>query len=105
MDAIQSLWTVAVRRPGGLACQVPAAARYEIEAMKVSGDLDGTDLLLLRDMAGRDMHGGETAGRLRHLDLSEARLRRGGAVACGNVLLMQGTFRVEVRPEDRKGRG
>ena len=111
--------------------------------MKVSGDLDGTDLLLLRDMAGRDMHGGETAGRLRHLDLSEARLRRGGAVACGNVLLrqerddklgdyafygcgaletlclpdtcgggggvgllfMQGTFRVGVRPENRKGRG
>ena len=72
-----------------MACQVPAGARYEIEAMKVSGDLDGTDLLLLRDLAGRDMHGGETAGRLRHLDLSEARLRRGGAVACGNVLLRQ----------------
>ena len=57
--------------------------------MKVSGDLDGTDLLLLRDMVGREMHGGETAGRWRHLDLSEARLRRGGAVACGNVLLRQ----------------
>lgn len=83
MDAVQSLWTVAVRRAGDLACQVPAAARYEIEAMKVSGDLDGTDLLLLRDMAGRDMYGGETAGRLRHLDLSEAGSGGAGRLPAG----------------------
>ena len=89
MDTSRSLWTVSVRQPGRLADRVPSDVRYGIEAMKVVGDLDGTDLLLLRGMAGRDPHGEETSGRLRFLDLSEARLRAGGMAFYGEVLLRQ----------------
>lgn len=42
------------------------------------GPLNGTDLRLLRDMAGRDITDSETQGRLTIIDLSDATIVRGG---------------------------
>lgn len=45
---------------------------------KIKGDLNGTDILTLREMAGRDKNGIETEGILTSIDLSEANIVDGG---------------------------
>ena len=51
---------------------------YEIQALKVSGRLNGTDLRFLRDMAGRDSLDHQTEGDLHYLDMSDALIVGGG---------------------------
>lgn len=45
---------------------------YGIDSLKITGPLNGADLLTLRKMAGRDEKAGVTFGCLQYLDLSEA---------------------------------
>ena len=47
--------------------------------MTVSGPINGTDVLFLREMAGRDVDGMSTDGQLTTLDLSDANIVAGGA--------------------------
>lgn len=69
---------VALTEPGTLYEKIGEAERYTIEELTVSGPLNGTDLRLLRDMAGNNYEGMLTEGRLAKIDLSEATLVAGG---------------------------
>ena len=70
--------TVTLLQAGTLPDQISDAEKYQITDLKVVGDINGTDLRLIRDMAGRDANGDETAGKLAILDLSGANIVAGG---------------------------
>lgn len=66
------------QQPGDLVVLVEDAEKYKVETMTLAGPLDGADLRLLRDMAGRDAEGRQTAGRLARLDMIDSRIVEGG---------------------------
>lgn len=53
--------------------------------LKIVGEVDGSDWKIIRDMAGRDFYGKQTDGKLRTLDLSEARIVLGGNNYCYGI--------------------
>ncbi|QUB72198.1 leucine-rich repeat domain-containing protein [Prevotella multiformis] len=68
---------------GKLAEHIPAARKYQITDLKVSGEINGTDILLLRQMAGKGLkEDDQTEGRLTSLDLSEVRIVEDGENYC-----------------------
>lgn len=76
---IDPVRTVGVTEPGTLASLITDEEKYGIRRLTVTGDLNGDDIVLLRDMAGRDDEGMPTAGTLDTLDLSGARIVTGGS--------------------------
>ena len=72
--------TVNVEAPGTLASYIAEDTRLDITALTVKGSINGTDLGLIRTMAGNGTDGYATEGKLESLDLSGARLVRGGDV-------------------------
>lgn len=52
--------------------------KNEITDLKITGEIDGTDILWLREMSGRDKKGNTTEGELIVLDLSETNIVEGG---------------------------
>ena len=63
---------------GTLPTQIDDSQKYKIDSLKVIGDINGTDLKLLREMAGCDSDGNRTNGDLAFLDLEKARIVDGG---------------------------
>ena len=63
---------------GSLPTFISEEEKYTIEELTLSGELNGTDIRLLRDMAGNNYKGEFTGGKLRSLDLSAARIVAGG---------------------------
>ena len=61
---------------------LPNKIRYDqknlITNLKIVGKINGTDLKFIREMAGCDVNGKETDGKLSILDLSEAKIVEGG---------------------------
>ena len=51
---------------------------YDLTALKITGNLNGSDIRFLRKMAGRKEDGTATSGKLAHLDLTEANIVSGG---------------------------
>lgn len=51
---------------------------FELTSLKVTGNLNGSDIRILRKMAGRKEDGTETSGKLTYLDLTEANILVGG---------------------------
>ena len=51
---------------------------YKITNLKIIGKINGTDLRMIREMAGNNYNGDSTKGNLSVLDLSEARIVEGG---------------------------
>ena len=70
--------TIHVATAGTLPDLISEAEKYEIEKLTLTGELNGTDFRLLRDMGGCNYLGEETAGKLKVLDLSKARVVKGG---------------------------
>ena len=70
--------TIHVATAGTLPDLISEADKYVIEELTLTGDLNGTDFRLLRDMAGCNYLGNETAGKLKKLDFSGARIVKGG---------------------------
>lgn len=68
---------VDVTEAGGLSNFIDDTNKYNITKLKVSGYLNGDDIRLIREMAGRDVNGNETPGRLIDLDISEATITWG----------------------------
>lgn len=65
--------------PGTLPQKISASDKYLITNLKVKGDINGTDLGFLREMAGQSINGAdETDGKLSTLDLSDAKIVGGG---------------------------
>lgn len=72
------LIVVELKEAGTLSAQIDDSKKYLVDSLKVIGNINGTDLKLIREMAGRDSKGSYTRGDLRMLDLSEARIVSGG---------------------------
>lgn len=76
---------VEVSVPGTLVDQIPADKTMTVGRLKVKGCINGTDLRLLRKMAGRDADNAVSNGNLSVLDLSEARIVKGGEAYLDNL--------------------
>ena len=73
-DAMQ----VNVETAGTLDELIPDEYKNLISELKLTGEINGTDLRLLRDMAGNDIMGHDTDGHLISLDMSDVRIVDGG---------------------------
>ena len=69
---------VHVAEAGSLPTLISEAEKYLIEDLTLTGELNGTDFRLLRDMAGNNYKGEVTEGKLKVLDLSGASIVEGG---------------------------
>ena len=68
-------------KAGTLPDKIISSEKYKITNLKITGEINGTDIKLLRDMAGCDWDGYQpelTEGKLSVLDLSEAKIVKGG---------------------------
>lgn len=63
---------------GGLSDIIEVADNAYYQSLKINGEINSSDLKLIRHMAGRDEKGYSTGCRLYSLDLSEARIVSGG---------------------------
>lgn len=78
--------TVNLKETGTLSSFISDDEKYQITELKVTGPLNGTDLRLIRDMAGRDQSGLRTDGQLEKLDLRDAFFVSGGAWYFNNAV-------------------
>lgn len=69
---------IQVTEAGKLSSLITSEEKNQITALSVSGDINGTDILYIREMAGRDFNGNATEGSLKELDLSNANIIAGG---------------------------
>ena len=75
--------TLHVATAGTLPDIIAPSRRPLITNLKLTGQLNGTDLRLIREMAGADVNGNPTQGyALESLDLSEAEIVSGGEAYC-----------------------
>ena len=70
--------TIKLERAGTLPDRIASSRKYKITNLKIIGEINGTDLKMIRDMAGSNSTGNSTDGKLSVLDLSEAKIVEGG---------------------------
>ena len=71
--------TLKLDEAGTLPNKIAVSRKNLITNLKIVGEINGTDLKLIREMAGCDYDGKETDGKLSILDLSEAKIVAGGS--------------------------
>ena len=69
---------VTLDKAGDLSKKIKDTEKFTITSLTVSGSINSDDVRFLREMAGRDMDGNETDGKLSSLDLSDAKIVKGG---------------------------
>ncbi|WP_308276095.1 leucine-rich repeat domain-containing protein [Prevotella sp.] len=74
--------TINLEKPGTLPQKISDSEKNLITNLKIKGEINGTDLRFIREMAGVSVDGYETDGNLSNLDLSEAKIVSGGACYC-----------------------
>lgn len=74
----ESKKTVKVETAGTLSSLIAEDEKFTITDLTLSGRLNGDDLRFLREMAGNDISGNPTQGRVTKLDLSDAKIVAGG---------------------------
>ena len=77
-DLITRQITIKLEEAGTLPDRIASSKKYKITNLKIIGEINGTDLRMIREMAGRDVDGYPTDGKLSVLDLSEAKIVEGG---------------------------
>ena len=77
-DLITRQITLKLTEAGTLPNKIVSSKKYLVTNLKIIGEINGTDLRFIREMAGRDAEGNSTSGNLSVLDLSEARIVEGG---------------------------
>ena len=77
-DLITKQITIQLEKAGTLPDRIGSSRKYKITNLKIIGEINGTDLRMIREMAGRDVDGNSTDGKLSVLDLSEAKIVKGG---------------------------
>ena len=94
--------TIHVATAGTLPNLISESEKYTIEELTLTGELNGTDFRLLRDMAGCNYLGDETSGQLKVLDISETRVVIGGEryVDTDHLPGSGGSFRYTVDKND-----
>ncbi len=78
---------VLVKTEGTLSSEVGEDTMFDISRMIVSGNLNGTDILVLRKMAGRDLDNHITSGSLIDLEMSDVSFVEGGDIYCENYVI------------------
>ena len=77
-DLITKQITIKLEEAGTLPNKIASSEMYKITNLKITGEINGTDWKMIREMAGRNHKGEPTEGKLSVLDLSEARIVNGG---------------------------
>ncbi|WP_321437599.1 leucine-rich repeat domain-containing protein [uncultured Bacteroides sp.] len=70
--------TIHVETAGTLSTLIPSANKYLIADLTLTGNLNGTDILYIREMAGVDYQDVSTEGKLTKLNLANANIVAGG---------------------------
>ena len=70
--------TIKLDEAGTLPTKIAVSRKNLITNLKIVGKINGTDLKFIREMAGCDVNGKETDGKLSILDLSDAKIVEGG---------------------------
>lgn len=78
-DLITKQITIKLDKAGTLPDRIASSKKYKITNLKIVGEVNGTDLKFIREMAGCDVNGKETDGKLSILDLSDAKIVEGGS--------------------------
>ena len=71
--------TLTLDEAGTLPDKISESQKNLITNLKIVGKINGTDLKFIREMAGCDVNGKETDGKLSILDLSDAKIVEGGS--------------------------
>lgn len=69
---------VDVKKAGSLSTLISDDVKFNITDLTVTGDINGDDIALIREMAGADVNGDETKGHLSKLNLKDANIVAGG---------------------------
>ena len=78
-DLITKQITIELEKAGTLPDRIASSRKYKITNLKIIGEINGTDLKMIREMAGRMAESDDyTDGKLSVLDLSEAKIVEGG---------------------------
>ena len=77
-DLITKQITIHLEKAGTLPDRIGSSKKYKITNLKIIGEINGTDLRMIREMAGSISYGNSTDGKLSVLDLSEAKIVEGG---------------------------
>lgn len=67
-----------VDEPGTLSSMIAENRKYQIKNLRLTGNLNGTDINFIREMAGSDSYGNSTPGVLESLDISGCTIVSGG---------------------------
>lgn len=70
--------TIKLDEAGTLPDKIGSTKKFQITNLKIIGEINGTDLRMIREMAGNDAWGDKTNGMLSVLDLSDAKIVEGG---------------------------
>uniref|UniRef100_UPI003FF0BA28 leucine-rich repeat protein n=1 Tax=Prevotella sp. TaxID=59823 RepID=UPI003FF0BA28 len=70
--------TLKLDEAGTLPNRIAVSRKNLITNLKIVGEINGTDLKFIRELAGRDFNMEKTDGKLSILDLSEAKIVAGG---------------------------
>ena len=70
--------TIKLEKAGTLPNKIGSTKKFQITNLKIIGEINGTDLRVIREMAGNDAWGNKTNGKLSVLDLSDAKIVKGG---------------------------
>ncbi len=70
--------TIHVAAPGTLSSYIASEEKDQITSLTLTGDLNGTDIRFIREMAGCNPYGNYTEGKLSVLDISDANIVTGG---------------------------
>ena len=77
-DLITQQITIKLDKAGTLPNKIESSKKYKITNLKIVGEINGTDLRMIREMAGLDYEANITEGKLSVLDLSQAKIVAGG---------------------------
>ena len=77
--------TIKLEKAGTLPNKIGSTKKFQITNLKIIGEINGTDLCFIREMAGSDREGWRTEGKLATLDLSGAKIVRGGGIYYNSV--------------------
>ena len=71
--------TIKLDEAGTLSSKIGYNKKIQITNLKIVGEINGSDLQFVREMAGVNFYGGPVEGNLSVLDLSEAKIITGGS--------------------------
>jgi len=78
LEEASNVYTLHVNQAGSLPTLISETDKYMLSSIKITGELNGTDIRFIREMIGRDVNGGQTSGKLTDLDIYDARIVTGG---------------------------